>query len=50
MEFKWFGICATVLIAGLAVDCMVGKYSQSQCRVAAIYTGMAADDIAKVCK
>ena len=50
MEFKWFAICVAVLIAGLAVNSMVDKYTQNECRVAAIYTGMTSEDIAKVCK
>ena len=50
MEFKWFAICAVVLIAGLAVDSMVGKYTLNECRVAAINQGMTSEDIAKVCK
>ena len=50
MEFKWFAICVAVLIAGLAISDAVQEHAQGECRVAAIYTGMAADDIAKVCK
>ena len=53
MEFRDFVllvVLAAVLIMGLAVDSMVGKYTLNECRVAALYTGMAADDIAKVCK
>lgn len=49
IEFKWMMIAFAVIMVSLAGTGAVEKYSDNQCRVAAISNNVPADKISQAC-
>ena len=47
---KWLYIAMAVLFLAIGLSDAVEKYSQGQCRVAAIAKGMTGEEVTKACK
>lgn len=50
MEFKWYMISMALILGCVVANDSIRDYNNTQCKIAAIARGIAADDVTKLCK